>query len=42
MADLSVFSDSYLEARGKFIDAARGAGATVYEYRHPSLKGPDG
>jgi len=42
MADLSVFSDSYLEARGKFIDAARGAGATVYEYRHPTLKGPDG
>ena len=42
MADLSAFSDSYLEARGKFIDAARGAGATVYEYRHPSLKGPDG
>jgi hypothetical protein len=42
MAELSVFSDSYLEARGKFIDAARGAGATVYEYRHPTLKGPDG
>jgi len=42
MADLSVFSDSYLEARGKFVDAARGAGATVYEYRHPSLKGPAG
>lgn len=42
MADLSVFSGSYAEARGKFVDAARGAGATVYEYRHPSLKGPDG
>jgi hypothetical protein len=42
MPDLSVFSRSYAEARGKFVDAARGAGATVYEYRHPSLKGPDG
>ena len=26
MADLSVFSESYAEARGKFVDAARGAG----------------
>jgi hypothetical protein len=42
MPDLSVFSESYAEARGKFVDAARGAGATVYEYRHPSLKGPAG
>jgi hypothetical protein len=42
MPDLSVFSASYAEARGKFVDAARSAGATVYEYRHPSLKGPDG
>jgi hypothetical protein len=42
MADLSVFSDSYAEARGKFVDAARSAGAAVHEYRHPVLKGPDG
>lgn len=42
MPDLSVFSESYAEARGKFVDAARGAGATVYEYRHPLLKGPAG
>lgn len=42
MPDLSAFSASYAEARAKFVDAARGAGATVYEYRHPTLKGPDG
>jgi phage tail protein X len=42
MPDLSVFSGSYAEARGKFVDAARGAGAAVYEYRHPTLKGPAG
>ena len=36
MPELSVFSASYAEARGKFIDAARAAGATVYEYRHPT------
>jgi hypothetical protein len=42
MPDLSVFSETYAEARGKFIDAARGAGAMVYEYRHPALKGPAG
>jgi hypothetical protein len=41
MPDPQVFSGSYAEARGKFVDAARAAGATVYEYRHPTLKGPD-
>jgi hypothetical protein len=42
MAELRAFSGSYAEARGKFVDAARAAGATVYEYRHPTLKGPAG
>jgi hypothetical protein len=42
MADLSAFSGSYAEARAKFIDTARATGATVYEFRHPTLKGPDG
>ena len=42
MPDLAVFSASYAQARGKFVDAARAAGATVYEYRHPTHKGPDG
>jgi hypothetical protein len=38
MADLSVFSGSYKEAREKFLDAA---GARVTSYTHPQ-KGPDG
>lgn len=42
MPDLTAFSESYGEARGKFVDAARGAGATVFEYRQPALKGPHG
>ncbi|HJS37089.1 MAG TPA: DUF2817 domain-containing protein, partial [Burkholderiales bacterium] len=42
MPELSVFSASYAEARGKFVDAARAAGATVYEFRHPTHKGPLG
>jgi hypothetical protein len=42
MPDLSAFSASYAQARGEFVDAARAAGATVYEYRHPTQKGPDG
>jgi Protein of unknown function (DUF2817) len=42
MPDLTAFSASYGEARRKFVDAARGAGATVFEYRQPVLKGPHG
>ncbi len=42
MPEPAVFSGTYAEARAKFVDAARGAGATVYEYRHPSQKGPAG
>ena len=42
MADLSVFSSSYAEARGRFVDAARAAGARVFEFREPRHKGPQG
>ena len=35
------FSDSYVEARRRFLDTARSAGATITSYRHP-LPGPDG
>ena len=42
MPDLSAFSASYVEARGRFIDAARAHGARVYEYRDPKQKGPQG
>jgi len=42
MPDLSMFSSSYLEARGRFIDAARAHGARVYEFRDPKEKGPAG
>lgn len=42
MPDRSVFSETYAEARDKFLDAARAAGATVSHYPHPSAKGPAG
>ncbi|MGH8688260.1 MAG: M14 family metallopeptidase [Burkholderiales bacterium] len=42
MSDLSVFSGTYAEARGRFVDAARAAGARVYEYRDPRQQGPQG
>ncbi|WP_371134394.1 DUF2817 domain-containing protein, partial [Parvibaculum sp.] len=35
------FSKSYAEARARFLDAARAAGAAVNHREHP-LKGPDG
>ena len=35
------FSESYAEARARFLDAARAAGAAVNHREHP-LKGPDG
>ncbi len=41
MAARSAFSDSYAEARRKFLAAAREAGATLHEYRHPAT-GPQG
>jgi len=39
MADLAAFSDSYAEARAKFLDAA---GPQATHYLHPSQKGPAG
>ena len=42
MADRSVFSSSYVEARRKFLDAARIAGARLAHYVHPDQRGPDG
>ena len=42
MAELESFSDSYAEARRKFVDAARLAGAKLASYRHPSERGPGG
>jgi hypothetical protein len=41
-AGREVFSESYTEARGKFREAARAAGAALHAYRHPSAKGPGG
>jgi len=37
-----VFSESYGEARAKFRDAARAAGAALHAYEHPSARGPRG
>lgn len=37
----STFSASYAEARSKFLDAAKSAGAALSAYKHPEL-GPDG
>ena len=42
MAELAAFSDSYAEARKKFIDAARRAGAKLASYQHPGERGPGG
>ncbi len=42
MADRTVFSSTYAEARGKFLDAARHAGAQLAHYQHPVEKGPQG
>jgi len=42
MAELESFSDSYAEARRKFVDAARLAGAKLASYKHPSERGPGG
>ena len=42
MAELASFSDSYAEARKKFVDAARRAGAKLASYQHPDERGPGG
>jgi hypothetical protein len=36
VSDLTAFSESYREARGKFLDAARTVGARVTSYPHPA------
>lgn len=36
------FARSYAEARQKFLDAARGSGATLTEFPHPTAVGHDG
>lgn len=42
MSDRSVFSASYAEARGKFLDAARASGAQLAHYLQPGACGPQG
>lgn len=42
MEDLSSFSETYSEARSKFLSAASSAGATLCGYQHPELAGPEG
>jgi hypothetical protein len=42
MSELDAFSDSYVDARRKFIDAARRAGAKITSYQHPDQRGPAG
>jgi hypothetical protein len=42
MAELEAFSESYAEARKKFVDAARRAGAKLASYQHPGERGPAG
>lgn len=42
MAELSVFSSTYSEARGKFLEAASAVGARMTHYEHSTQRGPDG
>jgi uncharacterized protein DUF2817 len=42
MVELAAFSDSYAEARKKFVEAARRAGAKLASYKHPAERGPAG
>jgi hypothetical protein len=42
MVELAAFSDTYAEARKKFVDAARRSGAKLASYRHPDQRGPAG
>src|SRR5688572_13491728 len=42
MSELAGFSDSYAEARRKFVEAARRAGAKLASYKHPEERGPGG
>ena len=42
MGMIESFSNTYLEAREKFIAAAREAGATIHSYQQPGVTGKDG
>jgi hypothetical protein len=42
MSDLTVFSETYAQARATFLEAARASGAQLAHYEHPSAKGPHG
>ncbi|HRF07052.1 MAG TPA: M14 family metallopeptidase [Xanthobacteraceae bacterium] len=42
MADLTAFSETYLDARSKFLAAATSAGGTVTSYHHAEQTGPAG
>ncbi len=42
MGDLPAFSENYADARAKFVDAARAAGAALTHHRHPAARGPEG
>ncbi|HLX82129.1 MAG TPA: M14 family metallopeptidase [Burkholderiales bacterium] len=42
MPELAAFSDSYKDARRKFVEASRKAGAKLTSYQHPSERGPSG
>ena len=42
MTELAAFSDSYAEARRKFVEAARRAGAKLTSSKHPAERGPGG
>src|SRR6185436_17288677 len=42
MPENGAFSDSYAEAREKFVEAARRAGAKLTSYKHPDERGPAG
>ena len=42
MSALAAFSDTYAEARAKFLDAVRAAGGTATAYPHEAAAGPEG
>lgn len=42
MKAAAYFSDSYAQARARFVAAAQAAGAQICSYAHPEARGPDG
>ncbi|MFC4274079.1 M14 family metallopeptidase [Achromobacter aloeverae] len=42
MTDLDPFSETYAQARAKFLDAATDAGARITHYEHAAQRGPQG